>query len=302
MLLAQQLYEGIEIKGEGSVGLVTYIRTDSMRISDGAQNEALDYILSKFGQEYRPEKPNYFKSKKGSQDAHEAIRPTSVLREPDLIKNSLKRDQYRLYKLIYQRFVASQMTPAVYETMTINIRGREYTFRATGSRKIFLGYSIVYEESTDDNKQEKDLDLPALTAGEKVILDKWTPKQHFTQPPPRFTEASLVRTLEDMGIGRPSTYAPTIYTITNRGYVEREKRTLIPTELGFIVNDLMTDYFSEIVDYQFTAEMEERLDKVEDGEKDWKDIIRNFYPQFKSLLDRADGEIPKIEIKDEESM
>ncbi|NLI61659.1 MAG: type I DNA topoisomerase [Clostridiales bacterium] len=301
MLLAQQLYEGIEIKGEGSVGLVTYIRTDSMRISDGAQNEALDYILSKFGQEYRPEKPNYFKSKKGSQDAHEAIRPTSVLREPDLIKNSLKRDQYRLYKLIYQRFVASQMTPAVYETMTINIRGREYTFRATGSRKIFLGYSIVYEESTDDNKQEKDLDLPALTAGEKVILDKWTPKQHFTQPPPRFTEASLVRTLEDMGIGRPSTYAPTIYTITNRGYVEREKRTLIPTELGFIVNDLMTDYFSEIVDYQFTAEMEERLDKVEDGEKDWKDIIRNFYPQFKSLLDRADGEIPKIEIKDEES-
>ncbi len=301
MLLAQQLYEGIEIQGEGSVGLITYIRTDSTRVSQVAQNEALDHIQSKYGKEYRPEKPNIYKGKKGAQDAHESIRPTSVLREPDLIKNSLKRDQYRLYKLIYQRFIASQMTPAVFETMTINIKGKDYIFRASGSRKIFQGYTIIYEESSDDGKEEKDINLPEIEAGAKVILKKWNPSQHFTQPPPRFTEASLVRTLEDMGIGRPSTYAPTIYTITSRGYVERDKRTLYPTELGFIVNDLMADYFAEIVDYKFTAEMEERLDKVEEGERDWKDIIRNFYPSFKALLEHADGDIPKIEIKDEES-
>jgi DNA topoisomerase-1 len=301
MLLAQQLYEGIEIQGEGSVGLITYIRTDSTRISQGAQNEALEYILSKYGKEYRPEKPNQFKGKKGAQDAHEAIRPTNTLWNPESIKGSLKRDQYRLYKLIYQRFLASQMTPAVFETLTVNIKGSNYIFRASGSRKIFQGYSIIYEESRDDGGEDKDIDLPDLKAGEKVILEKWEPNQHFTQPPPRYTEASLVRTLEEMGIGRPSTYAPTIYTITSRGYVEREKRTLIPTELGFIVNDLMMDYFADIVDYQFTADMEERLDKVEDGEKFWKDIIRDFYPSFKTLLDHAYGDIPKIEIKDEET-
>ncbi|HHZ12802.1 MAG: type I DNA topoisomerase [Caldicoprobacterales bacterium] len=301
MLLAQQLYEGIDIRGEGSVGLVTYIRTDSTRISEGAQNEALEYILSKYGKEFRPGKPNQYRGRKGSQDAHEAIRPTSVLRDPDSIKDSLKRDQYRLYKLIYQRFLASQMTPALYETMTINIKGKDYIFRANGSRKVFPGYSIIYEEGRDDGKEEVEIDLPNLKAGDKVLLDKWTPNQHFTQPPPRFTEATLVRALEDMGIGRPSTYAPTIHTITSRGYVERDKRTLIPTELGFIVNDLMMDYFADIVDYQFTADMEERLDSVEEGKRAWKDVIRDFYPSFKTLLDHADGDIPKIEIKDEVS-
>ena len=267
MLLAQQLYEGIDIKGEGSVGLLTYIRTDSTRISEGAQKEALEYILSKYGKEFRPNKPNQYRGRKGAQDAHEAIRPTSALRDPESIKDSLKRDQYRLYRLIYQRFLASQMTPALYETMTISIKGKDYIFRANGSRKVFPGYSIIYEEGRDDGKEEKEIDLPILKAGDKVLLDKWTPNQHFTQPPPRFTEATLVRALEDMGIGRPSTYAPTIYTITSRGYVEREKRTLIPTELGFIVNDLMMDYFADIVDYQFTADMEERLDSVEEGKE-----------------------------------
>jgi DNA topoisomerase-1 len=301
MLLAQQLYEGIDIKGEGSVGLLTYIRTDSTRISEGAQKEALEYILSKYGKEFRPNKPNQYRGRKGAQDAHEAIRPTSALRDPESIKDSLKRDQYRLYRLIYQRFLASQMTPALYETMTISIKGKDYIFRANGSRKVFPGYSIIYEEGRDDGKEEKEIDLPILKAGDKVLLDKWTPNQHFTQPPPRFTEATLVRALEDMGIGRPSTYAPTIYIITSRGYVEREKRTLIPTELGFIVNDLMMDYFADIVDYQFTADMEERLDSVEEGERAWKDIIRDFYPSFKTLLDHADGDIPKIEIEDEVS-
>ena len=301
MMLAQQLYEGIDIENEGSVGLITYIRTDSTRVSASAQNEALDYILSKYGKEYRPDKPNQFRSKRGTQDAHEAIRPTSVLRDPELIKGSLKRDQYRLYKLIYQRFLASQMTPAIFETMIITIKGKGYIFRATGSRKIFQGYSILYEEGSDEAKEEKDIDLPEVAVGEKLELKELVPNQHFTQPPPRYTEASLVRTLEEMGIGRPSTYAPTIHTITSRGYVERDKRTLIPTELGFIVNDLMTEYFSDIVDYQFTAEMEEVLDKVEEGEKYWKDILRDFYPNFKKLLDYADGEIPQIDIKDEES-
>jgi len=301
MMLAQQLYEGIDIENEGSVGLITYIRTDSTRVSASAQNEALDYILSKYGKEYRPDKPNQFRSKRGTQDAHEAIRPTSVLRDPELIKGSLKRDQYRLYKLIYQRFLASQMTPAIFETMIITIKGKDYIFRATGSRKIFQGYSILYEEGSDEAKEEKDIDLPEVAVGEKLELKELVPNQHFTQPPPRYTEASLVRTLEEMGIGRPSTYAPTIHTITSRGYVERDKRTLIPTELGFIVNDLMTEYFSDIVDYQFTAEMEEVLDKVEEGEKYWKDILRDFYPNFKKLLDYADGEIPQIDIKDEES-
>mgnify|MGYP001112802587 FL=1 len=301
MMLAQQLYEGIDIEGEGSVGLITYIRTDSTRISNDAQQEALNYILSKYGKDYRPDKPNVFRGKKGAQDAHEAIRPTSILRDPELIKNSLKRDQYRLYKLIYQRFLASQMTPAVFETMTITIKGKEYVFRATGSRKIFQGYSVLYEEGRDDAQEEKDIDLPEVESGEKLVLKALVPNQHFTQPPPRYTEASLVRTLEEMGIGRPSTYAPTIHTITTRGYVERDKRTLIPTELGFIVNALMTEYFSDIVDYEFTADMEEVLDKVEEGEKYWKDIIREFYPSFKKLLDYADGQIPQIEIKEEES-
>ena len=240
----------------------------------------MDFILKRYGKEYVPDKPNQFKGKKVLQDAHEAIRPTSILREPDSIKTSLKKDQYRLYKLIYERFLASQMTPALFETMAIDIKGEDYIFRATGSRKIFQGYSIVYEEGKDDEKEEKDIDLPKLEEGDKLALKEIIPTQHFTQPPPRYTEASLVRALEEMGIGRPSTYAPTIATITTRGYVVREKRTLIPTELGFIVNDLMTEYFPDIVDYKFTAEMEEQLDKVEEGKIDWRTVIKGFLCTF----------------------
>lgn len=303
MLIAQQLYEGVEIKGEGAVGLVTYIRTDSTRVAEQAQKEALDYIREKYGKQYLPDKPNQYKSKKGIQDAHEAIRPTSILREPESIKDSLTSDQYKLYRLIYDRFLASQMAPALYETMTVDIAGDNgYIFRAAGSRKTFAGYTIIYMEGSDNESSEKeDVELPEVTEGESLKLKKLVPEQHFTQPPPRYTEASLVRALEEMGIGRPSTYAPTISTIIARGYVVREKKSLVPTELGFIVTDLMMEYFPDIVDYKFTAEMEKQLDEVEEGKKDWREIVREFYIPFQELLKKADEAISKIEIKDEVS-
>jgi len=305
MMVAQQLYEGVEVKGEGAVGLVTYIRTDSTRIAEQAQREALEYIRGKYGQQYLPEKPNQYKGKKGIQDAHEAIRPTSVLRDPELIKDSLTNDQYKLYRLIYDRFLASQMAPALYETMTVDIAGDNgYIFRATGSRKTFAGYTVIYMEGSDNESAEKekeDVELPEVAEGEALKLKKLSPEQHFTQPPPRYTEASLVRALEEMGIGRPSTYAPTISTIIARGYVVREKKSLVPTELGFIVNDLMMAHFPDIVDYKFTAEMEKQLDEVEEGEKDWREIVREFYIPFRELLRKADEAISKIEIKDEVS-
>ncbi|MFS8501392.1 MAG: type I DNA topoisomerase [Caldicoprobacter sp.] len=303
MLIAQQLYEGVEIKGEGAVGLVTYIRTDSTRVAEQAQKEALDYIREKYGKQYLPDKPNQYKSKKGIQDAHEAIRPTSILREPESIKDSLTSDQYKLYRLIYDRFLASQMAPALYETMTVDIAGDNgYIFRAAGSRKTFAGYTIIYMEGSDNESSEKeDVELPEVIEGESLKLKKLVPEQHFTQPPPRYTEASLVRALEEMGIGRPSTYAPTISTIIARGYVVREKKSLVPTELGFIVTDLMMEYFPDIVDYKFTAEMEKQLDEVEEGKKDWREIVREFYIPFQELLKKADEAISKIEIKDEVS-
>jgi DNA topoisomerase-1 len=301
MMIAQQLYEGVDIKGEGAVGLVTYIRTDSTRISSEAQEDARNFILARYGKEYVPEKPNQFKGRKNVQDAHEAIRPTSVMRDPENVKSSLKRDQYRLYKLIYERFLASQMTPAVFETMSIDIQGGDYLFKAKGSRKIFQGYSIIYEEGNDEGQEEKDINLPKLEEGEKLLLKEMVPAQHFTQPPPRYTEASLVKTLEEMGIGRPSTYAPIISTITARGYVAKENKSLVPTELGFIVNDLMMEYFPDIVDYKFTADMEEQLDGVEEGKRDWRSIIRDFYVPFQNLLERADEKIAKIKIEDEKS-
>ncbi len=301
MMLAQQLYEGVEVKGEGSVGLLTYIRTDSTRISDVAQKDAKVTITEKYGEEYTPKTPNVYKGRKSTQDAHEAIRPTYLRLSPDSLKDSLKRDQLRLYRLIYERFLASQMTPALYEVMTVHISAGEYTFRATGSRKVFPGYTIVYMEGNDDGSDEKDIDLPHLEEGQSLKLKEWKPEQHFTQPPPRFTEASLVRELEDMGIGRPSTYAPTISTILSRGYVEREGKALIPTELGIIVNDLMMEYFPNIMDYQFTADMEEKLDSVEEGNMDWRKIIEDFHGPFEKYLDHADKAIEKIEVQDEES-
>lgn len=301
MMLAQQLYEGVDVKGEGSVGLITYMRTDSTRVSDQALAEVRTTIQEKFGKDYVPSKANIFRSKKGSQDAHEAIRPTSVRYSPKDLQSSLKRDQLRLYTLIYNRFMASQMKPALYETLTVNISAGEYTFRASGSRKVFPGYTALYMEGNDEGKEEKDIMLPDLEEGEKLELKEYKSEQKFTQPPARYTEASLVRALEDMGIGRPSTYAPTISTIISRGYVVRDARILYPTDLGFIVNDLMDKYFPKIMEYKFTAAMEEKLDKIEEGEVNWRDLLNEFYPSFADYLSHAEQDIGKIEIKDEES-
>lgn len=301
MMLAQQLYEGVDVKGEGSVGLITYMRTDSTRVSDQALAEVRTIIQEKFGKDYVPSKANIFRSKKGSQDAHEAIRPTSVRYSPKDLQSSLKRDQLRLYTLIYNRFMASQMKPALYETLTVNISAGEYIFRASGSRKVFPGYTALYMEGNDEGKEEKDIMLPDLEEGEKLELKEYKSEQKFTQPPARYTEASLVRALEDMGIGRPSTYAPTISTIISRGYVVRDARILYPTDLGFIVNDLMDKYFPKIMEYKFTAAMEEKLDKIEEGEVNWRDLLNEFYPSFADYLSHAEQDIGKIEIKDEES-
>ncbi|MGI6705429.1 MAG: type I DNA topoisomerase [Clostridia bacterium] len=301
MMVAQQLYEGIDIKGEGTVGLISYIRTDSTRISQEAQRNALDYIRDQFGAEYAPKTPNQHRGRKGAQDAHEAIRPTSVHRYPDAIKASLSRDQYKLYKMIYERFLASQMTPARYDTLSIHIQGDQFLFRAYGSHLIFPGYTKIYEEGRDDNEEERDMQLPLLEEGQKIKLQELVPEQHFTQPPPRYTEATLVKALEEEGIGRPSTYAPTISTILARGYIRREKKNLVPTELGMIVTDLMKKYFKDIVDIQFTAEMENKLDGVEEGVTDWKRVVEEFYQPFLRTLSEADKNLEKIEIEDEVS-
>lgn len=300
MVLAQQLYEGIEIAGEGTVGLVTYIRTDSTRVADEAMASVREWIEEKYGRDYLPEKPNTFKTKGSAQDAHEAIRPTAVMRAPASVKDSLNRDQYRLYKLIYERFLASQMTPAVFATMTVDIDSNGHIFRANGSKKIFPGFTIIYMEQKDNgDEDDSQEDIPALAEKDAVLLTKLEPQQNFTQPPPRYTEASLVRAMEEMGIGRPSTYAPTISTILNRGYVITEKRVLRPTDLGILVNDLMTAYFMDIVDYDFTAGMEEKLDQVEEGKIRWQDILKGFYPALQGLIENADKSLEKVKIPDE---
>lgn len=299
MIIAQQLYEGIEVKGHGAVGLVSYIRTDSMRISTEAQQEAKTFIGSKYGGKYLPEETRIFKNKSASQDAHEAIRPTYVTMEPDEIKESLSNDQYKLYKLIWGRFLASQMASAVYDTVTADIEAAEYIFKANGSKIKFAGFMAVYIEGRDDETDDGEETIPELIEGEKLDLKKLEEKQHFTQPPLRFTEATLVRTLEEKGIGRPSTYAPIITTILARGYVEREKKFLFPTELGRIVNDLMKNHFKDIVDVQFTALMEKKLDDVEEGSKKWVEIMKEFYMQFIDSLKKAEDLIGHIEIPDE---
>ena len=299
MIIAQQLYEGIEVKGHGAVGLVSYIRTDSMRISTEAQQEAKGFIHSKYGEKYLPEETRVFKNKSASQDAHEAIRPTYVTMEPDEIKESLSNDQYKLYKLIWGRFVASQMASAVYDTVTADIEAAKYLFKANGSKIKFAGYMAVYIEGRDDETDDGEITIPELIEGEQLDLKKLEEKQHFTQPPLRFTEATLVRILEEKGIGRPSTYAPIITTILARGYVEREKKFLFPTELGRIVNDLMKNHFKDIVDVQFTALMEKKLDDVEEGSKKWVEIMKEFYMQFVYALNQAEDLIGHIEIPDE---
>ena len=301
MQVVQQLYEGVDIAGEGTQGLVTYIRTDSVRISDDAMTALREFIPVHYGQEYLPEEKNEFKGRKNAQDAHEAIRPTDVNRLPENIKPSLSREQYMLYRLIYNRFVASQMECAIYETLAADVTGSGITLRFYGEHKVFAGFTVLYEESTDETADDVEMMLPVLKEGQKIVIQKVNSAQHFTQPPSRYTEASLVRTLEENGIGRPSTYAPTITTIISRGYVFREKKRLYPTELGIMVTNMMEQYFSQIVDTEFTAIMEEKLDAVEEGQQDWKQILREFYPGFESTLEVAEKEIEKVEVKDEVS-
>lgn len=299
MQIAQSLYEGVNLGGKiGTIGLITYMRTDSLRIAADAQQEAVAYLTEAYGKEYVS--PRQYKARKNAQDAHEAIRPTSINIKPIDIKDKLTNDQYRLYKLIWERFAASQMSPALYDTMQVTLDAKGHTFKASGSNIKFKGYMTVYIEATEE-KDKKDKMLPELQENQKTILNKFEEKQHFTQPPARFSDATLIKELEENGIGRPSTYAPTISTIVSRGYVMRNKRQLIPTELGFVTTEIMKNNFADIVDVEFTAGMEEELDDVEEGRRQWKEVLSEFYPPFEKTLEEANKNIEKIKIKDEES-
>lgn len=300
MMVAQQLYEGIDLgkKAGGITGLITYMRTDSTRTSDTAKAEAKEYIEEKHGKNYLGMQKKV-KQKEGSQDAHEAIRPTSVNRDPKTLKSILSRDQYRLYKLIWERFLASQMAPAVMDTMTVQLINNGVEFRATGSKIKFKGFRSVYIEGTDDNSKQENKYLPDLQEGMEVKADDIIPDQHFTQPPPRYTEARLVKTMEEQGIGRPSTYAPTLDTIQRRGYVSIDNKRFIPTELGQIVIELLQEFFPQVIDLDFTAKMEEDLDSIEEGKADWIAVLDEFYQPFSKRLETAEQEMEKIEIKDE---
>lgn len=301
MMLAQQLYEGINTGKEGIVGLITYMRTDSTRISESAKGEAVSFIEKMYGKEFVAVSQAKAKAKESAntQDAHEAVRPTSVMRPPEAMKAFLSRDQHRLYKLIWERFVASQMAPAVLDTVTADLMNGDVKFRATGSEVKFPGFMKVYIEGEDDQEEEKDRILPPLDQGERVKGTEIDPKQHFTQPPPRYSEARLVKTLEELGIGRPSTYAPTLDTIQKRGYVTLDAKRFVPTELGEIVHQAVNQYFPDIINIEFTAEMEKSLDDVEHGEIQWKKVIDEFYKEFEKHVKVADEEMEKIEIKDE---
>ncbi|WP_188205794.1 type I DNA topoisomerase [Alkalibacillus aidingensis] len=299
MMIAQQLYEGIDLGGkDGTTGLITYMRTDSTRISDTAKGDAAELIEAKFGKEFLGKQTKAKKDNR-SQDAHEAIRPTVAHKDPKTIKPKLSNDQYKLYKLIWDRFIASQMAPAVMDTVTAHLTNQGVEFRATGSQIKFKGFMELYVEGSDDQKKDEQKVLPPLEEGQQVKSQEITPNQHFTQPPPRYTEARLVRTLEEKGIGRPSTYAPTLDTIQRRGYVALDNRRFVPTELGGLVTELLEEYFPEIVNVQFTVDMENNLDAVEEGKKDWRQIIHTFYQDFQKRLDRAEEEIEKIEVRDE---
>lgn len=293
MVVAQQLYEGIDVGKRGTMGLITYLRTDSVRVSDEAKAAAASYVTEEFGEEYSAN--NIFSSKrKDVQDAHEAIRPSDVNLKPEGIKEYLSGDQFKLYKLIWTRFVASQMAAARYDSMQVDIENGNYRFRANGSKRLFDGYQKVYKTADE----EKDNLLPELNEGEELKLIDIKGEQNFTQPPARFTEASLVKTLEELNIGRPSTYAPIVGTLGERRYVKKEKKSLIPSELGFLVTGLMEEYFKEIVDVRFTASMEDRLDEVETTGHEWKQIIRDFYGPFRKDLEKADAAIEKVVVED----
>lgn len=305
MQVAQQLYEGVDIEGRGTLGLISYIRTDSVRLSDEAVAAAREMISERYGEQFVPEKPNVYKGRKSAQDAHEAIRPTNLELRPEEIKASLTKDQYNLYRLVYLRFVACQMADALYETQQIEIASDSgVVLRSSAERLKFAGFTAVYEEGTDDapNQDEHGSSLMAdVSEGDHAELLSDEATQHFTQAPARYTEASLVRALEEKGIGRPSTYAPTISTILARGYVMREKKQLFPTELGIMITNMMEEYFADIVDIAFTAGMEEQLDEVEEGKLDWHKVLSDFYGPFEKTLENAESKIEKVEIKDEVS-
>ena len=293
MSVAQGLYEGVKVPGHGEIGLITYMRTDSTRISEVARTQAKEMILRKYGEKYYENR--YYKQKADAQDAHEAIRPTYIDIEPDEIKESLTNDQYKLYKLIYNRFLASQMSQAVYDTVLVKIKNGEYDFRSNGQTLKFNGFMKVY--ITDE--EEKDLSIPELKINEELQEKKFDPKQSFTEPPARYTEASLVKTLEEKGIGRPSTYSPTITTILERHYVEKEKKQLKPTELGKVVNELLTENFKEIINVDFTAKIEEDFDKISEGHENWKKTIREFYGSFEKEIEKAEKELEHVKIEEE---
>ncbi|MDF2945965.1 MAG: type topoisomerase [Bacillales bacterium] len=300
MMIAQQLYEGIELGKEGAIGLITYMRTDSTRISETAQNEAYEFIKGTYGEKFVLSEVRKEKKNESAQDAHEAIRPTSANRTPDSLKSILSRDQFRLYKLIWERFIASQMAPAILDTVTASLSKEDITFHATGSTVKFQGFMKVYVESTDDQTDEPaNRKLPTLNEGDMVILKDLIPKQHFTQPPPRYTEARLVRTLEELGIGRPSTFVPTLETIQKRGYVNLDNKRFVPTELGSIVIGIMNEFFPDIMNVEFTAQLEKNLDLISVGKEEWIGVVDQFYKGFESELSKAEVELQSVEIKDE---
>lgn len=299
MSIAQGLYEGVKIPEKGTIGLITYMRTDSTRISEEARAAAKQHIVGNYGEKYYENR--YYKAKKDSQDAHEGIRPTYADLEPDMIKDDLTKDQYKLYKLIYNRFMASQMSAAIYDTMAVNIKANDYDFKANGQTIKFKGFMTLYVEGNDTKEKEEEGILPPLEENQEVILEKLEPKQSFTEPPPRYTEASLVKALEEKGIGRPSTYSPTITTILERRYIEKEQKQLAPTELGKIVNKLLTENFTDIINVEFTAQIENHFDEIAEGKEIWKKMIREFYGPFKLEVEKVEKELEHVELVDEVS-
>ena len=297
MSIAQQLYEGVEISGYGSIGLITYMRTDSLRLSEEALAAAKDFIIGHYGPEYYPSSPRHFKTKAGAQDAHEAIRPTDVNLTPELVRKDLTQEQYRLYRLIWGRFTACQMANAKYDNVAVEVSSAGYTFRATYSEMKFKGFTAVYEEAKDEESSELANPLPSLSEGQALALEKLIPEQQFTQPPARFTEATLIRAMEEKGIGRPSTYAPTISTITSHDYVIKEGKYLKPTPLGRVVTGLMKEHFADIVDLKFTNQMEEELDGIENGKAQWRDVLADFYGDFSKEMNEAEKAMDGVKLK-----
>ena len=302
MRIAQQLYEGVDVPGAGTTGLITYMRTDSLRISEEARAAAYKYITGRYGKEYLPEKPRYFKTKSGAQDAHEAIRPTSVSFTPESVKDALTAEQYKLYKLIWERFIASLMEVCVQNTVNADITAGDYLFKASGYSVKFDGFTVLYEEGKDEDSAEGGA-LPEMKTGDKLKLKELTPNQHFTQPPARYTEPTLIKALDENGIGRPSTYAPIISNILGRDYIEREKKSLKPTNLGMVVSDLMVEYFDKIVDVKFTAGLEKQLDEIGAGKRGWVDTIKDFYKDFDKLYKKAEDSLEgkRVKVPDEET-